>query len=226
MRREPGDRGARELRAGMRAMGEHRPDLAVRHLRAAVEACPARFAGELERRLYWLAMALLRLDRPEIALKSLASAQKLRPRGIARAVYALRANEYGMPRRGVPELDDFYAFYSIQACLYLGRKERPRFDDAAEKDLVVRLIGDAWRTLSRSGRLAGLDTSAKLGLFRGMRVPFPSFGLAGRSSCSILPIDFRRKVLLRGEERCPCGSGLPYRQCCGRTSSPRELFSE
>ena len=220
------DRGSRELKAGVRALGKHRPDLAVRSLRAAVDACPASLAGDLELRLYWLAIALLRLDRPELALKSLASAQKLRPRGIARAAYRRRANEYGMPRRGKVELDDFYAFYSIQACLYLKRKDRPRFDSVEEKDAVVRLIGDAWRGLSRSGRLKGLDSSAKLAIFRDVRTAFPAFGLSRASAGAVLSVDFRRKTLLRGEERCPWGSGLPFRQCCGRTASPRELFSE
>ena len=49
----------------------------------------------LSRNLYWLAIALLRLDRSEIALRSLASAQKLRPRSLARLAYVNRVNDYG-----------------------------------------------------------------------------------------------------------------------------------
>jgi hypothetical protein len=131
-----------------------------------------------------------------------------------------------MPRRGKAEVDDFYAFYSIQTCIYLGRKERPRFDDVAEKDAIIRLIGDAWLSLSRSHRLEGLDASAKLAVFRELNLPFPTFGLGRSASRAILTVDFRHKSLLRGGERCPCGSGLPFRQCCGRTASPRELSSE
>jgi len=218
--------GRSELDEGMRQLRRHRPDLAVRNLRVAAEACPASRPGELSRRLYWLAVALLRLDRPELALKSLASAQKLRPRGFARAAYRSRVNEYGMPRRATPELDDFYAFYSIQVCSYLSRKEKPRFDSVAEKDAAVRILGDSWRTISRSGRLIDMSAGEKLKLFREYRVSFPSFGLSGQPCDSIVHADFRRKKGLSGDERCPCGSGLPFRQCCGRTASLRELSCE
>ena len=225
MARKESDRGERELRSGIRHLGEHRPDLAVRELRVAADACPASAAGELETRLYWLAIALLRLDRPEIALKSLASAQKLRPRGLARAAYLRRANEYGMPRRSSPDLDDFYAFYSIQIGGYFSRKGRSCFDDASEKDMVVRLVADAWRGIPKV-KLRGLDASAKLALFRAKRVVYPSFGLSAIATRTIVAVDFRRKLPLRGEERCPCGSGLPYRQCCGRTAGLGEFFCE
>jgi hypothetical protein len=225
MTRKESDRGGRELRSGLRHLGKHRPDLAVRELRAAADACPASAAGALELRLYWLAIALLRLDRPELALKSLASAQKLRPRGLARSAYLRRANEYGMPRRPSPDLDDFYAFYSIQIGAYFSRKGRSCFDDGAEKDTVVRLVADAWRSIAKA-RLRGLDVAAKLALFRGKRVEYPSFGLSVTAIRSVVAVDFRRKAPLRGNERCPCGSGLPYRQCCGRTAGLGEFFCE
>jgi len=85
-RHESGNR-ERDFRMGRRALANHRPDLALRGFRAAAGACPATRPGELSAYLYWLAVALMRLDRPELALKSLASAQKLRPRSHARAVY-------------------------------------------------------------------------------------------------------------------------------------------
>lgn len=226
MRSEASYRESRDFRAGMRALAAHRPDQAIRSLRAAAESCPATRPAELERYLYWLAISLLRLDRPELALKSLASAQKLRPRGFARAVYARRANDYGMPRRSSSELDDFYAFYSMQIGAYFTRKGEACFEDCAEKDAVVRLVGEAWRFLSHSGALSGLDASGKLACFRAARLSFPAFRLSRSQISTTIPVDFRRKALLRGEERCPCGSGLPYRRCCGRTASPGELYCE
>jgi hypothetical protein len=215
-----------DFRRGQRELQEHRPDLAVRSLRKAAEACPASRPGELSERLYWLALALFRLDRPELALKGLASAQKLRPRGIARAAYAHRVNEYGMLRRQSPELDDFYAFYSIHSCAYLGRKRNARFDSSSEKDNVVRLIGDSWRTVSRSGRLAGLGPAEKLALFREWPIAFPSFGVLSVGAAREIPVNFKRGARQDCDERCSCGSGLPYRQCCGRTASPSERFCE
>jgi hypothetical protein len=216
----------REFRLGKRELANHRPDLALRRFRFAVKACPATNPGELSRSLYWLALALFRLDRPEFAIKSLASAQKLRPRGVARAAYLRRINDYGMLRRSKPELDDFYAFYSVQACSYLERKQGGRFDSNAEKDVVTHLIGDAWKTLSRSGALASLSTARKLAFFKSRPIPFPVFGLEPSTRGTIISADFRRGRRLGGDDRCSCGSGLPYMRCCGRTGSLSERSCE
>lgn len=225
MRRYPGTSGDADFRRGRRELARHRPDTAVRSLRSAVEACPATRPGRLSRDLYWLALALLRLDRPELAIRSLASAQKLRPRSVARSAYIRRVNDYGMRRQPRPDLDDFYAFYSVQACVYLGRKPAGRFDTNAEKDMVTRLIGDAWRSLSCSGALEGLAASKKLELFKSHRIAFP-IGLARPDRGRILEADFRSGSLLEGDQRCRCGSGLPFMRCCGRTAAPRERFCE
>jgi hypothetical protein len=177
-------------------------------------------------RLYWLTVALFRLDQRDLAIKSLASAQKLRPRGFARAIYRRRVNEYGMPRRASSELDDFYAFYSIQIGVYLGRKEKPRFDSVAEKDVVVRIVLDSWLSLSRSGCLGPMTAGEKLKIFKDWKVSFPVFGMNANGCKKIVQVDFRAQRTLTGDDRCPCGSGLPYRQCCGRTASLRELSCE
>ena len=226
----------------LRELARHRPDRALEPLRAAVDDCPALRKVELARRLYWLAVALLRLDRTELAIKSLASAQKLRPRGVARDVYVHRVNAYGMPRRDSPELDDFWAFYSLQACSYLGTRPGRRFAAAAEKDLVTKTIAAAWMELKRSGKLVGRSVEERLGLFRAAKLAFPvPVGLGGRvvplserdtslpglrdsSPCADpLKVDFKRGKRVKATDRCPCGSGLPYCQCCGRTRSPLEL---
>jgi len=226
MRKEGQDKGEADFREGLRFLKRHRPDLAVRSLRASAAACPASRSAELSARLYWLTLALLRLGQCDLALKSLASAQKLRPRGRMRDMYRRWINDYGMPRRATPELNDFYAFYSIHIGAYLGRKERPRFDSVVEKDAVLRIVLDSWLALSRSGRLAGLGIGEKLRLLKDWRVPFPAFGLGVGDCPQILQVDFRAQKKLEGDDRCKCGSGLPYRQCCGRTSSLRELSCE
>jgi hypothetical protein len=215
-----------DFRKGLRELQRHRPDLAVRSLRKAAEACPATMPGELSQKLYWLALALFRLDKPELALKGLASAQKLRPRGIAREAYSLRINEYGMLRRQSPEIDDFYAFYSIHSCAYFDRKKRKRYESSSEKDAVLRLIADSWRVVSHSGRLAGLGPAEKLSLFRKWPVAFPAFGLVDGKPDREIIVDFRRGAAQDCDGRCRCGSGLPFRQCCGRTSSPSESYCE
>lgn len=215
-----------DFRRGRRELAGHRPDQAVRSLRAAVDSCPATRPGELSRYLYWLSLALLRLDRPELAVRSLASAQKLRPRGIARSAYSKRVNSYGMCRRSSPELDDFYAFYSLKAGAYLSAKDQGRFSSCAEKDTVTKLIGDAWRVLCGSKKLTGRSPAAKLELFKSWPISFPLFGMEARQGGKVIPADFRRGGSLRGDDRCSCGSGLPFMRCCGRTSALRELSCE
>jgi hypothetical protein len=226
MRRYASPSPDRDFRHGRDELARHRPDLAVRRLRAAVSACPATKAGELSRDLYWLALALLRLDRPELAIRSLASAQKLRPRSIARSAYEMRVNAYGMCRRSSPELDDYYAFYSVQASAYLEAKKQGRFETNVEKDIVTRLIGDAWRSLMGSDTLSGLPASRKLALFKSWPIAFPLFGLGRSKHGKVVAADFRRGEKLQGDERCSCGSGLPFMRCCGRTSSLRERSCE
>jgi len=230
------------IKAGLRELARHRPDRALEPLREAVQGCPALDKVELARRLYWLAVALLQLDRTDLAIKSLASAQKLRPRGLARDVYVRRVNAYGMPRRATRELDDFWAFYSIQACKYLASRPGRRFAAATEKDLVTRTIAAAWMDIRHSGRLEELGVEERLALFKASKLAFPRpVGLGGRSfpaseraafgpggptssSCSDpMRVDFKRGKRVKATDRCPCGSGLPYCKCCGRTKSPLEL---
>jgi hypothetical protein len=211
---------------GKRALANRRPDLALRGFRAAADACPASRPGDLSRYLYWLAVALLRLDKPEIALKSLASAQKLRPKGLARWAYLHRINEYGMCRRSSSELDDFYAYYSLQACAYLSRRQGARFESNAEKDAITRLIAEAWRAITLSGALDGRSAAQKLAFFKANIIDFPFFSVNPPQRGTIIATDFRRGYRLMGDDRCSCGSGLPYMRCCGRTGTLRESFCE
>ncbi len=210
----------------MRELSSHRPDRAIASLRQAVDAIPPSCSDELSQALYWLSVALLRLDERPLAVKSLASAQKLRRRGYARRLYLRSVNEYGMPRQANASLDDFYAFTNLQIAYYLGKKSSSRFDSFQEKDAVLRLILDAWKRLSASGRLTGLDACEKLDSFRKMKLHYPSFGLSNphrvivRASFGAASADSASK---KAADRCLCGSGLPYGQCCGRVKHLREL---
>ena len=69
-------------------------------------------------------------------------------------------------------LDNYYAFYSVQACAYLMARKKSRFETNVEKDMVSRLIGDAWRSLQGSGTLSGLSASRKLGCTENPGLPF------------------------------------------------------
>ena len=177
----------RAFRQGLRELAMHRPDKAVVELRASLAECPAARVDILAKVSYWLALAELRLDRPEMALQSLAQARRLRPRDFGAKLYARRVNCYGMPRRTSPDLDDFYAFYSIQVCIFLGKKPGRRFSSEAEKDTVTRLVSFAWQNLKASGRLAGQGAAQRLGIFRDWPGVFPSFVAGSGAVGSILP---------------------------------------
>ncbi len=217
------------LRRGIRELSIHRPDRAISSLRQAVDSIPPSCSEELSQALYWLSVALIRLDERPMAVKSLASAQKLRRRGYARRLYLRTVNEYGMPKQDSPDLDDFYAFTSIQMAYYLSKKSKGRFDSFQERDTVLRLIMDAWKQLGGTGELDDRDSCEKLDVFRRTKINYPSFGLSSTSqlatSRTIVRASFGTagRTSLRASDRCSCGSGLPYRQCCGRVKHLREL---
>lgn len=216
MRGSEHDRLERNYRAGMRSLARHDAQTALRQLRAAVDACPPDCPAVLARYLYWLAIPLLRLGKSELAVKSLVSAQKLEPRGPARRLYRHMVNDYGMVSTGCGDKDDFRAFFSIQLRRYLGSRPGGRFRTEAERDAVARIIADAWLGFTGTGILAEKSCSDKLELFHAFEIPFPFRFL---DKAKVLPGNFRRGTLQKPDARCSCGSGLPYRQCCGRTQS-------
>ena len=215
---------AQLLRKGLRELAMHRPDRAIGTLRLAVDAIPPACSEDLSHALYWLSVALLRLDKRELAVKSLASAQKLRRRGYARRVYLRSINDYGMPRQPTTELDDFYAFMNIQLAAYLAKKARNRFDSFQERETIFRIILDAWKDIRKGNLLLDRECGEKLLLFRRTRPSFPSFGL-GTSARVVIRAAFGtvQAAGSNAARRCGCGSGLPFSQCCGRVKGLGEL---
>ncbi|MBN1241820.1 MAG: tetratricopeptide repeat protein [Spirochaetales bacterium] len=205
---------------GRRALALHRDLEALRLLRAAVDELGP---GDrlLSQRLYWLGIALLRLGRRDLAVKSLASAQKLAPRGHARSLYGRLVNGYGMAKSSCEDHDDFRAFYSVQAERYLGG--RTAFRDEIEREAVSHALAGAWIGIVASGLLDDLDCAGKLQLYRKIDAGIPSVLAETRDSrAHVIPVDFRRDRRIGPADRCSCGSGLPWRLCCGRTVSPSE----
>lgn len=214
------------IRQGLRELVTHRPDKAIVTFRRAVDAIPPACSDELSRALYWLSVALMRLDKKDLAIRSLASAQKLRRRGHARRAYLRSINEYGMPKQPTEELDDFYAFMNLQMAAYLTRKVRTRFESFNERDIVFRLLINTWKTIGTKGLLANKTCGEKLLFFKKLRPDVPNFGIAIEST-NILRPNFSTGRMTAGlqslDSRCICGSGLSYLQCCGRIVSLREL---
>lgn len=220
MRRNHIDNRAEKFRAGIRALSRHDAQAALRLFRIVVDSCPASEHKALARYLYWLSISLLRLGRSELAVKSLGSAQRLAPRGTARKLYGNMINDYGMVRTGCEEKDDFRAFFAIQIRRYIGMRPGGKFSGEAERDAVVCIITDAWLGLKKTEQLSKKTCSDKLDLFRSYTIHFPfQFMTTGR----VLEANFRRGSIQKEDDRCSCGSGLPYRQCCGRTRSAFEV---
>jgi tetratricopeptide (TPR) repeat protein len=209
------------FRKGLRELAHHRPAQALAFLRTTVELTPPSCESELSKALYWLSIALLRLDQRDLALKSLANAQKLRRQSHARQLYLRNVNEYGMIRRPTKELDDLYAFVSIQLSSYLIRRPNHRFVSEAEHSTVLKLILEAWRQLKGSPAFQSLECGEKLHLFRTLKIDFPRFhayDTPSRHGESWPP-----RSTIYNIKSCFCGSGLPHMQCCGRIQGLSEL---
>lgn len=177
--------------------------------------------SELSRYLYWLALALFKLGKVELAVKSLASAQKLEPRGHARAFYCRASNQYGMARAACSEHDDYKAFFSIQVRRYLSAVPGGKFANETEMETILKRIADAWIQLSKTRDVSSFTCEEKLAVYRAVRIDYPDVG-RNMPVGKILTADFG--VRSKGSDliRCPCGSGLPYLRCCGRIPSPLE----
>ena len=128
-------------------------------------------------------------------------------------------NEYGMPIQKEPSDNDRAAFTAIHLMRYLYTKRSGKFGTLAEHDMIMELVSDAWGDFRERVVLNGLSTSQKISKFREYVIFFPTFRVpesidAGEEH--VIYADF-------GNDLCSCGSGLPYRWCCGRIKTVDEL---
>lgn len=216
---------------GLRHLSHHNPQEALKEFRKALEGCSVSDAPATSQVLYYLGLAVLRSGYPGLAAKSWVNGRKMLRRGRLAKACGRWVNGYGMYRRSNSVEDDFYAFRSIQIARYLASRGAGRFGSQAERDVVYELILDAWKVLEKSTLLTSLGPSEKLALFKRARVDLPFMyiedALAG--TYEALVVDFRSGKRLarriKEDDRCPCGSGLPRRMCCGRITSCTELES-
>jgi len=208
---------------GRRALAAHEPVAALRSLREAVDGCAATNRMELARRLYWLSIALRRLGKDGLAIKALSSAQRLAPRGTARSMYMHLANDYGMPRAACQEHDDYRAFCSIHIRRYLEGTYARRFSSQTEAEEALKIIADAWLRIQAQAEIGEASCMEKIKLFHDTSIEFPMLRSMERVQRGrVIQADFLHGRTVGADDRCPCGSGLPYRQCCGRTRLPYE----
>lgn len=132
-------------------------------------------------------------------------------------------NEYGMARQKTQALDDRAAFFSVHLSRYLRRKESRKIETSAEDDMIRELIDEYWQALVRCNVLEGKDACEKLAVFHDVLIVFPYFDVPEHLDSDTVHVDFGSKRRIAGTDRCPCGTGLPYRKCCGRTPGQDEL---
>jgi len=202
---------------GKRNLRRRGIDSALECFRSAVDACPVKDRSCLGNALYWLGVALLRVSKRDIAARSFASAQKLLRRGYARKTYIRLTNDYGMPRQRKAEDDDRIAFYSIQIALYLKRRSQTGFMGRIERDLVLSTLACSWKGLSGCPGYRYASSSQKLTSFKAMKISYPVALPQPGIFNDCLTVDFRKKRKILPSDYCPCGSGLRFGRCCGRT---------
>jgi hypothetical protein len=208
--------------AGRRALAKHDPVKALPHLREAFANAHPKDRSQFLKRVYWLSLALIKLGKDGLAIKALASAQALAPRGRIRALYNRVANEYGMPRSSCAEHDDYKAFFAIQVRRYLAGMPGRRFRDQTEMDAVLQLIADAWLRLAKERDMNAFSCSEKLDSYKAFNLEFPILREGQDGACRVLAGDFRAAASFAAGNRCPCGSGLPAQRCCARVQLPFE----
>jgi hypothetical protein len=214
------------LNRGLALLAKHDAQEAARHLEMALQECPPSRSSELHRICFFLGIALTRLGHPETAIKSWVSCQRLRKRGPTRRLLSRFTNAYGMQKQVREEIDDWRAFASIQLSRYLICKNKRTFSTRAEQDMVVDLIRDHWQSLQKSGAIAGRSCAEKHKVFSQMQIVFPTVLLAEpRRGAPVIAVNFQTRSRVGLADRCFCGSGLPFRLCCGRTPGCEEVLS-
>ncbi|MBN1685815.1 MAG: SEC-C domain-containing protein [Spirochaetales bacterium] len=202
----------------------HDPERALKSFEQALAECPVGRSKELGKILFFLGVTLKKLGLSGCALRSWSAARKLDKHNFSDKFLERFTNRYGMIRQETPELDDWNAFYSIQLGRYLATKRSKKIGTDAENDMIWDLIREGWNELRQSVDLSILSSCERLALFGNYRIVFPFFSVpAAQESYESIPVDFTRQRRISFDDKCLCGSGLPYRLCCGRIPCKDEL---
>jgi hypothetical protein len=121
------------------------------------------------------------------------------------------------------ELDDWNAYFSIQLARYLSTKRSKKLGTDAERDMIWELIREGFKELRSSTDFGSMNSEEKLAAFKKQRIVFPSFSVPDSYDCESIPVDFGKKRRVNIDDRCLCGSGVPYKFCCGRIPGRDEL---
>ncbi len=210
---------------GKTFLSRHDPEHALKNFETALAQCPIERVKELGKILFFLGVTLQKLGLPGCALRSWSAARKLDKHNYSGKFLSRFANPYGMAKQESCEMDDRSAYYSIQLARYLSTKRSKKLGTDAERDMIWELIREGFRELTTLVDLDSMESQEKLAVFKKHQIVFPSFAVPARAGHESIPVDFTRKRrIINFEDHCFCGSGLPYKLCCGRIPGEDELI--
>lgn len=197
---------------------------ALKCFELAVTDCPVTSVKGLEKSLYYLGLTLKRLGYTDFALRCWQIAEKLNGNGLSEEMIRKSSNTYGMSVCSCEEKDDAAAFLGIHLEKYLSMKKVRRFCSDAERDVIKDIIDSYWQDLQTEGKFAQLTIDRKLQFFRNQIIIFPVADISSfEKNTRLLFADFNEGKVLSMDDLCPCGSGIPINQCCGRIKSAKEI---
>ena len=181
---------------------------------------------ELLATLYnYIAVSLRKAGMRNRAVGSWVESARLLKRGSARRKLVRVTNEYGMAKQVDEERDNAEAFYGVQLSRYIRSKKSHKLGTRAEIDMIVELVDQYWNQISSSGSLNDMSHVQRLALFRDTVIVFPFLSVPEALKTEDVAIDFCHGTRVGPNDRCVCGSGLPYRICHGRTPGMDEILA-
>lgn len=207
---------------GMRSLSAHDPSGAILFLARAVQNCPVNRSEELTKALYYLGIALRRIGYGNSAIRSWVTSLRMKRSKHTRALLERFCNPYGMAKQECQEQDDWQAFYSIQLISYLRGFGKRALSNPSERSMIYDIVREEWGRLKRSGALEGRRPEEKYEIFQKTKIDFPLFYFS-RVKGPVVQVNFAEGRKMKPSDPCPCGSGLPYNCCCGRSPGEDEL---
>jgi hypothetical protein len=215
----------RKTRRGIHYLSKHDADKALILFREALEECPISQTRDMSRLLFYMGVTLKRLGCLSGAIQSWLSSLRLNKDRYAMKMIKRHSNCYGMERQETEQLDDWRAFQSIQVSRYLSSKRNRRFSSEPERDMVMDLIGEHWNRLIAQECLEDKMPQEKKRLFQQVKIVFPFVLMPEEAGSDVIQVDFRRRRRMQAQDRCYCGSGLPFLACCGRIQRQNDLMT-
>ncbi|MEM5948825.1 hypothetical protein WKV44_09765 [Spirochaetia bacterium 38H-sp] len=193
----------------IRALARHDKERALRIFKRYISICPAE-DKRLARVLKFTGNILwsLGLKKQSLRVWTLSCKIERQPYLALRIRYAAH---------GSTDVSSFQSdrnlFFSIQQEKYLSSKTCKHYTSNAERDMIFELISEYWKDFLRTyPHVLSLRREEKIRLFYSVEIVFP-----------FVAVDYMQKTRAfvsffdsaSENIKCSCGSGLPYRLCCG-----------